>query len=86
MLSIQTYFSYCKRILTFFYKEGVVFVVGDYNARVGNGSKKDYKVCGKNIDNIDDSYYEPDIPLPRNSQDNTCNALGVKLLDVCKST
>ena len=37
------------RTLTF-YEEDVVFVVGDYNARVGNGSKKDYIVCDTHID------------------------------------
>ena len=53
---------------------------------MGNGSKKDYIVCDTNIDSIDDSDYEPDTPLPRHSQDNTCNAMGVILLDLCKST
>ena len=78
-------FQLLQEDIDFFEEEGVVFVDGDYNARVGNGSKKDYIVCDTHIDSVDDNDYEPDTPLPRQSQDNSCNALGVKLLDLCKS-
>ena len=63
-----------------------MFVVGDYNARVGNGAKKDYIVCDRFVEDIDDDAYEPDIPLARRSLDNGFNAQGVKLLDLCKAT
>ena len=65
---------------------GRVIVCGDWNARVGDGSRADYIVCDRSVDNIDHDEYFPDIPLPRHSHDNTVNSHGQKLLDLCKAT
>lgn len=72
--------------IDYFEPEGAVFIVGDYNARVGNGDKKDYIVCDTVISGIDQDGYESDTPLARHSLDNLCNAQGTKLLDLCKAT
>ena len=55
---------------------GRVIVCGDWNARVGDGSRADYIVCDRSVDNIDHYEYFPDIPLPRHSHDNTVNSHG----------
>ena len=65
---------------------GKVLLCGDWNARVGNGSRPDYVVCDRYIDDIDDKDYSPDLPLQRQSNDNICNSHGLKLLELCKST
>lgn len=64
---------------------GKVMLVGDWNARVGNGDRRDYIVCDQVVDGIDDDTYYPDTPLYRKSMDTTCNNHGLKLLDLCKA-
>ena len=68
--------------INFFSNIGSVYVVGDFNARVGN--RLDYINCDCSISLIDDDYV-PDVPLIRASLDHT-NSFGIKLLDLCKST
>ena len=53
---------------------------------MGDGSRADYIVCDRSVDNIDYGEYFPDVPLPRHSHDNTANSHGQKLLDLCKAT
>ena len=54
----------------------MLYIVGDWNSRVG--SREDY-IC-----NDDDCV--PHNTLVRASVDKVCNNVGVKLLDLCKST
>ena len=70
--------------INFFSNIGSVYVVGDFNARVGN--RLDYINCDCSISLIDDDDYVPDVPLIRSSLDHPCNSFGIKLLDLCKST
>ena len=79
-------FSILQSDITHFQSHGTVLLCGDWNARVGNGSRPDYIVCDRYVDSIDDDDYLPDVPLPRRSLDSTCNPHGIKLLDLCKST
>ena len=79
-------FSILQSDITHFQSHGTVLLCGDWNARVGNGSRPDYIVCDRYVDSIDDDDYLPDVPLPRRSLDSTCNSHGIKLLDLCKST
>ena len=72
--------------ITHFQSHGSVFLRGECNARVGNGSRPDYITCDRYIGSIDGHEYLPDIPLPRRSLDSTCNSHDTKLLELCKST
>ncbi|XP_060587663.1 uncharacterized protein LOC132743153 [Ruditapes philippinarum] len=67
-----------------FENEGSVFLIGDWNSRVG--LKADYIICDTAIKSIDNDDYIPDISSVRASCDKTCNSNGIKLLDLCKST
>jgi hypothetical protein len=62
---------------------GSVYLVGDWNSRVG--IKHDFITCDIFDINIDDSDYVPDMPLRRASMDKSCNSFGVKVLDLCKA-
>ena len=79
-------FSILQSDITHFQSHGTVLLCGDWNARVGNGSRPDSIVCDRYVDSIDDDDYLPDVPLPRRSLDSICNPHGIKLLDLCKST
>lgn len=68
-----------------FESKGSIFIVGDWNARVGNGSKADYFICDRVVNDLDNCDFIPDSPLKRCSVDNICNTQGDKLLDLCKS-
>ena len=66
--------------------QGRVVLCGDWNARVGNGSRPDFIPCDRVVENTDSDNYLPDSLSLRRSQDNVCNSHGLKLLDLCKST
>ena len=67
-----------------FESKGSVFIVGDWNARVG--SRADYIICDRNVSDLDYCDYIPDSYLKRCSMDRVCNTQGNKLLDLCRST
>jgi len=56
---------------------GNVFIVGDWNSRVG--SKRDYIVCDRYLDFVDYADYMPDIPSVRYTVDAVCNSHGHKI-------
>ena len=64
---------------------GSVLLCGDFNARVGDGSKCDFIACDNSLDS-DQRDYIIDVPLYRYSMDKGSNSYGLKLLDTCKST
>ena len=61
---------------------GSVFVIGDFNSRVGKHF--DFIVHDYVNSLTDDENYVPDSPLPRASIDTVNNSHGTKLLDLCK--
>lgn len=63
---------------------GSLYLVGDWNSRVG--VKHDFINCDMFNRQTDDNDYIPDRPLDRASMDKICNNFGVKVLDLCKST
>jgi hypothetical protein len=63
---------------------GAVYIIGDFNSRVG--SKSDFIVHDKINTVIDDLDYEPDCTPVRASIDKIHNSHGIKLLDLCKSS
>ena len=79
-------YSILQSDITHFQSHGTVLLCGDWNARVGNGTRPDYIVCDRYVGSIDNDDYLPDVPLPRRSLDNICNSHGIKLLDLCKAT
>ena len=64
--------------------KGKIFIVGDWNARIGN--QNDFIVFDDINITCDSDGYEPDVPLCRASFDKRCNAWGYNLLDLCKAT
>ena len=50
-------FSILQSDITHFQSHGTVLLCGDWNARVGNGSRPDYIVCDRYVDSIDDDDY-----------------------------
>ena len=66
-------YSILQSDITHFQCHGTVLLCGDWNARVGNGTRPDYIVCDRYVCSIDDDDYLPDVPLPRRSLDNICN-------------
>lgn len=67
-----------------FENAGDLFLIGDWNSRVGK--RNDYIVCDSVNYDIDCDGYDPDVPLTRASCDSGCNVFGHRLLDLCKST
>ena len=67
-----------------FENEGSIYLIGDWNSRVG--VKHDYILFDKYNDQIDEDDYIPDNPIPRASLDKKCNSFGVRMLDLCKCT
>lgn len=67
-----------------FENKGCIYIIGDFNSRVG--VRDDYINFDRNIDQVDSDDYIPDEPLSRASSDKTCNSFGLKLLDLCKSS
>ena len=80
------FFTLLQEDINDFQPQGKVILCGDWNARVGNGSRSDYIAYDSIVNSIDDDDYLPDLPSARRSLDNVCNAHGLKLLDLCKST
>lgn len=80
------FFSLLQDDINDFQSQGVTLLCGDWNARVGNGSRPDYIVCDRIVEDIDYELYVPDVPLARQSLDHVCNSHGLKLLDLCRST
>ena len=75
-------FSLLQDDINDFQSLGAIILCGDWNARVGNGSRPDFIVCDRIVDDIDIELYVPDVPLARHSLDHVCNAHGLKLLDL----
>jgi len=44
---------------------GKVLLTCDWNARVGNGDRRDYIECDRTVHGIDDYDYCPDTPIDR---------------------
>ena len=63
---------------------GAVYAAGELNGRVVR--KPAYISIDANINGISSVDYTPDVPSSRASDDQTLNAQGVQILDVCKST
>ena len=59
------FFNLLQNDIGDFQSQGKIILCGDWNARVGNGSRPDYIVCDRYIDSIDDEEYLPDLPLQR---------------------
>ena len=57
-------------------------MAGDLNARTG--TRRDYIICDRYIDSMDDDEYLPDVQSNRLFMDNGCSSHGLKLLDLCK--
>lgn len=77
-------FDIIQQDIDTFRSQGSVFLTGDWNARVG--TRRDYIVCDRLVDFLDDASYSPDTQFDRKSMDSTCNSHGLKLLDLCKAT
>ena len=71
--------------VNYFSQKGRVLICGDLNARVGNGSRHDFIINVRNINQIDEEAYIPDLPLRHVFKDTVTNTHGVKLLDMCKA-
>ena len=71
--------------VNYFSQRGRVLICGDLNARIGNGSRHDFIINDRNINQIDEEAYIPDLPLRRVSKDTVTNTHGIKLLDMCKA-
>jgi exonuclease III len=67
-----------------FESKGALYLMGDWNSRVG--VRDDFIRYDRNIDLFDSDDYIPDVPLSRASCDKTCNSFGLRLLDLCKSS
>lgn len=80
------FFTLLQDDINDFQLQGKVILCGDWNARVGNGSRPDYIAYDSIVNSIDDDDYLPDLPSARRSLDKVCNSHGLKLLDLCKST
>ncbi len=76
-------FDILQNEINIFQTNGKVFLAGDLNARVGN--KRDFIVCDRTVNLLNDQSYISDSQLPRNSMDSQTNCFGTKLLDMCKS-
>ena len=63
---------------------GYVYLVGDWNSRVGR--KSDFIAYDQYNNLTDDEDYTPDCYMQRATMDSACNNFGVKLLDLCKSS
>ena len=86
ILLMWTFFSALQDNINDYQSQGRVILCGDWNARVGNGSRPDFIPCDRVVENIDSDNYLPGSLSLRRSQDNVCNSHGLKLLDLCKST
>ena len=58
------FFSLLQNDINDYRSKGRVILCGDWNARVGNGTRPDYIVCDTSVDSIDEDDYSPDEPLP----------------------
>ena len=58
-------------------------MAGALNSRTG--TRRDYIICDRYIDSMDDDEYSPDVHSNRLSMDNGRNSHGLKRLDLCKS-
>lgn len=76
-------FELLQQDINSYQSKGKVFLIGDWNARVG--LKRDYIVCDHIIDFLNDDSYMPDTPCERKSMDRVTNTHGSKLIDLCKS-
>lgn len=63
---------------------GIPFTIGDFNSRVGR--RDDYIHCDNIATDLDYDGYAPDTPLQRNTLDKQTNSMGLRLIDLCKST
>ena len=77
-------FEILQNDVNIYKQSGNVYLVGDFNARVG--LKKDFIVCDSAVNFIDDTSYYPDTACQRQSMDTVSNSHGLKLIDLCKST
>jgi hypothetical protein len=77
-------FELLQQDINEFQTQGKVWLIGDWNARVG--LKRDIILYDGIVDFIDDDSYVPDLTCERKSMDNVTNAHGLKLIDLCKST
>ena len=76
-------FECIENDIAYFENKGSIYLIGDYNSRVG--VKRDFVVLDRINEYFDDHDYVPDNNLTRASMDKTCNAFGTKLLDLCIS-
>ena len=78
------FFELLQQDINEYENEGSVFLIGDFNSRVG--IRDDFIIHDIFNGEIDFDDYLPDVPLSRASSDKTCNAFGLKLIDLCKAT
>ena len=74
--------SLLETVVNHFKNIGIVFLAGALNARPG--TRRDYIICDRYIDSMDDDEYSPDVQSNRVSMDNGRNSHGLKLLDFVK--
>ena len=61
------FFTLLQEDINDFQPQGKVILCGDWNARVGNGSRSDYIAYDSIVNSIDDDDYLPDLPSARRS-------------------
>ena len=83
-VNIDFFFSLLENYIFEFENQGFLYIVGDWNSRVG--SRNDFIVCDEFNSCIDDDEYTPDPYMPRSTMDHVCNGFGTRMLDLCKST
>ena len=78
------WFDFVQPDISDFESIGALYIVGDWNSRVG--SREDYICNDVHTMYLDDDDCVPHNTLVRASVDKVCHNVGVKLLDLCKST